>query len=67
MKSLSKEKVKEAKEAIKKLKKNFSISSAKSNVVVPIYDEVYYSAVDIMDEDELAEFSGCAEISYEQG
>jgi hypothetical protein len=67
MKSLSKEKIKEGKEAIQKLKNSFSKSLAKSNVIVPIYDEIYHSAVEIMDEDELAEFSGYAEISLEQG
>jgi hypothetical protein len=67
IKSLSKDKIKKAKEAIQKLKKSFSISSAKSNVVVPIYDEIYHSAIEIMDADEIAEFSGYAEISFEQG
>jgi hypothetical protein len=67
MKSLSKEKIKKANEAIQRLKNSFSKSSAKSNVVVPIYDEIYHNAVEIMDEDELTDFSGYAEISLEQG
>jgi phage terminase large subunit-like protein len=67
MKSLSKEKINQAKEAIQKLKNSFLTSSEKSNVVLPIYDDIYHSALEIMDESELAEVSGYAEIAFEEG
>jgi hypothetical protein len=56
-----------AREAIRKLKESFLTSSEKSNVVSPIYDDIYYTALEIMDEDKLTEISGCAEIAFEEG
>ncbi len=67
MKPLSKENVKKAKEAINKLKESFLLSSEKSNIVLPIYDDIYYRALQIMDEEELTEISGCSDISFEEG
>jgi len=67
MKPLPKEKINKAKEAIQKLKNSFLTSSEKSNVVLPIYDNIYHSALEIMDESELAEVSGYAEIAFEKG
>lgn len=67
MKPLSKEKINKAKEAIQKLKNKFLTSSEKSNVVLPIYDDIYHSALEIMDESELSEVSGYAEIASEKG
>lgn len=65
MKPLTRKKVATAKEAIRKLKENFLTSSEKSNVVSPIYDDIYYTALEIMDEEKLNEISGCAEIAFE--
>ena len=67
MKPLAKKEVNRAKEAIRKLKESFLISSEKSNVVSPIYDEIYYNALEIMDEEKFTEISGCAEIAFEKG
>jgi hypothetical protein len=67
MKPLSKDKINKAKEAIQKLKNSFLTSSEKSNVVLPIYDDIYRSALEIMDESELAEVSSYAEIAFEKG
>jgi hypothetical protein len=67
MKPLPKDKINKAKEAIQKLKNSFLTSSEKSNVVLPIYDDIYHSALEIMDESELAEVSGYAEIAFEKG
>ena len=67
MKPLTRKKVATAKEAIRKLKENFLTSSEKSNVVSPIYDDIYYTALEIMDEEKLNEISGCAEIAFEEG
>lgn len=67
MKPLNRKKVDKAKEAIRKLKENFLTSSEKSNVVSPIYDEIYYTALEIMDDEKLIEISGCAEIALEKG
>lgn len=65
MKQLSKEKIKKAKEAIKKLKENYLKPMDKSNVIEPSYDGIYLKALELMDEDDLIEFSGCATIISE--
>lgn len=62
MRQLSKEKIKKAKEAIQKLKESWVAPKQSTNAVEPIYDTIYYHALEMMDEDDLVEISGTAEI-----
>lgn len=62
MKPLSKGKIKKAKEAINKLKANYLSPRENSNVIKPIYDDIYLKALELMDEDDFTELSGCATI-----
>lgn len=62
MRQLSKEKIKKAKEAIRKLKENWLAEKENTNAVEPIYDKLYYQALEVMEEEDLLEISGIAEI-----
>lgn len=65
MRPLSKEKTKKAKEAIRKLKESWVIPQENTSAVKPIYDEIYYQALEIMEEEDLVEISGIAEIKLD--
>jgi hypothetical protein len=65
MRPLSKEKTKKAKEAIRKLKESLSAQQEDTNAVEPIYDKLYYQALEIMEEEDLVEISGVAEIKFD--
>lgn len=64
MKPLSAEKIKKARHAIEKLKESLKSGLEKTNAAEPIYDEIYYRALEIMDENDMPEISGTAEIIY---
>jgi len=65
MRPLSKEKIKKAKEAIRKLKESWMGQQEDTNAVEPIYDKLYYQALEIMEEEDLVEISGVAEIKLD--